>query len=224
MNTAQVVMSNVVLFQYAEGELLVMLTSDDSPSTQKTTAWRLPSARVIAPQTSLTSLEQTLRHTVGLNDSDVSYREQLYTNELSVNDTSVVCISYMYLSRGTRWYKGSQQVGVFPLSALPVLSETEKSIIEYAKTRLSAKALYSSIIQYLLPQSFDLATFQQVFETVTEQSVDRRNFRKKLAQLAVIQPVSSSAKKRQPTAPEAYHFTRPDTLTIYGRSFPRKTP
>lgn len=195
------------------------MLAHSGPPKSNTPEWALPSARVAPPQTSLTSLEYTLRGTIGLSDDDVSYREQLYTSEFSAEATSYVCISYMYLSRGVRWFKGSQQVGFFPVSNLPKLSTTDRSTVDYAVQRLNAKSLYSSVIQFLLPSVFDLVQLQEVFETVTSQSVDRRNFRKKINQLKVIEPLEKTSRKKSSNEPDSYRFSRLNTLTVYQRPF-----
>ena len=209
------VASNVVLFQYSDGDLFITLVSD---TTSAKPQWYLPRTLVDRSQTSLSSLEQTLRKTIGLRDTDVTYREQLYTSEIMSNRHNTIYISYLYLSRDTRWHKGTQQVGVFPIDKLPPLSQIDKSIIDYARSRLHAKALYSTIVRYLLPDTFDLSQLQKVFETVTQQSVDRRNFRKKLTQLEVLTATSTSKSRHQPLT---YSF-KGTSLDFYAKPFPPK--
>lgn len=217
MHDSPRVLSNVVLFQCIDKQIFVMLCSQQSPAGRPH-RWSLPSAHVPQHQTSLMSLEHTLSHTVGLRRGDVSYREQLYTSEAVNDGRASVCISYMYLSRGARWYKGSQHTGVFALDKLPPLTPSERNTIAYALSRLRAKSLYSSVVQYLIPVSFNLTELQQVFETVSGQKVDRRNFRKKILQQNVIYPIGTPSKPRQ-TEPHMYSFKKQEGLSIYPRPF-----
>lgn len=210
------VMSNVVLFQYSDGALFVTLVSDISSSKAQ---WRLPSTLVNRAQTSLPALESALARSLGLRNDDIAYREQLYTSESTSGAHSTVCISYMYLSHDTRWHKGTHQVGIFPITKLPHLSQFDKTIIDYAHTRLHAKALYSTILSYLLPKTFDLTQLQLAFETVTQQKVDKRNFRKKITQLDILTAASKSTSR---TEPLLYSF-KDTSLAFLSKPFPPKS-
>jgi len=216
MQDSPLVISNVVILQYAAGELYVTLASVGETSSTKQT-WHLPSAQIGRNQTSIESLEKGLRATLGLQDRDISYREQLYTSEFTSPAHSTICISYLYLSSGTHWFKGSHQVGTFPVSKLPRLSSADSKMIQYALDRLHAKALYSTIIRFLVPDRFNLTELQLAFETLTRQSVDRRNFRKKILTLNILQEYRT----KQPassTSPALYSFTG-SALQLFEKPF-----
>ncbi len=214
MYTPPSVVSNVVLFQYSDGNLFITLIADPSPNSQ----WHLPGTAVSRTQTSLSSLDHTLHNAIGLDNADITYREQLYTSEFAVGSHSTVCISYLYLSRDIRWRKSTQQIGVFSIDKLPSLSESDMSIIRYASARLHAKALYSTILSFLLPRVFDLAQLQQAFETITGQTVDKRNFRKKITQLDVLKPMTKDTVKKDPVL---YSFKN-SGLDFLSKPFPPK--
>ncbi len=216
MQNSPLVVSNVTLFQYSEDILSIVLTAANSPAGTLKATWRLPSTQVQRNQTSLTALETSLRSTIGLQDSDISYREQLYTSEYPTPSHSTVCVSYLYISRGTRWFKGSQQVGVFPVNKLPKLSPADRAIIRYALDRLHAKVLHSTVLQFLLPQQFDLTQLQQAFETITHQRVDRRNFRKKILALDILK-----ANKKATNRIESVRYSfKSSTLVLLDKPFP----
>ncbi len=218
MQYGPLVISNVVIFQYSAGSLSVLLTSDGTAPNGRPN-WHLPSAPVGQTQTTLTSLETTLRTTIGLQDADISYREQLYTLEWATSNRTTVCVSYMYLSRSIRWLKGTQQVGVFPIDKLPRLTQDNQTILRYALDRLHAKTLYSTILSFLLPKDFDLTELQQAFEAITHQHVDRRNFRKKFLALDVLkEKPRKQAKQSQPTI---YSFNQ-QALEFLAKPFPMR--
>lgn len=216
MYVAPSVVSNAVLLQYSDGELFITLVADTAAKPQ----WRLPGVAVNRTQTSLSALDHTLHTTVGLHREDITYREQLYTSEFMFGSYSTVCISYLYLSRDIRWSKSTQQIGVFPIYKLPVLSEADSSIIRYALSRLHAKTLYSTITSFLLPKVFDLTQFQRAFETITQQKVDKRNFRKKVQQLDILTTYKQNSSAKEPLL---YSF-KDTSLAFLPKPFPpRKT-
>lgn len=217
MYRAPEIISNAVILQYADRQLFVTLVTDSNSEEVATKSlWRLPWTRVADGATSLGNLETTLRSTMGLMSADINYREQLYTTESVLNSHSTFRISYLYLSRGIRWHKGSHHVGIFPITKLPPLSEEDRRILHYAIERLHAKTLYSTIPAFMLPTVFTLNDFQDVFETITGHSVDRRNFRKKIESLAIVTPVAKSSKKNVSST-----YTLKDShLTLFDKPFP----
>jgi 8-oxo-dGTP diphosphatase len=218
MYTPPSVHSNVVLLQYAAGVLYVTLTTPTVSSGKA--VWQLPTAPVTSSQTSLLALETSLRSTIGLQDSDITYREQLYTTEGLANNKASLCVSYLYLSRTTKWHKGTQQVGIFPLKKLPALSESDATILRYAIDRLHAKTLYSTVIRFLLPTIFDLNELEDAFVTNPRQTVDRRNFRKKFLALDVLK--SAPKNKQPPQSITAQYSFKRTSLEFLQKPFPIK--
>lgn len=218
MNQAVIATTAAIILQYLDGALHVMLIADGHYD-QAPTQWKLPSTTIAGGQTSFSSLEHYLRQAVGFHARDIHYKEQLYTMEYAIEQQSILCVSYLYLSRGIGWYKGAQSSRVFPIDKLPRLNKSDTTLLRYALDRLHAKTLYSTILTFLLPETFTLTDLQQAFETVTKQSVDRRNFRKKMLALDVL-----TAEHSAPSAGEAhrYHFTDTDHLAFLTKPFSPK--
>ncbi|HSW88446.1 MAG TPA: hypothetical protein VLG12_04755 [Candidatus Saccharimonadales bacterium] len=57
------------------------------------------------------------------------------------------------------------------------------SIIAYALQRLRWKIEYTNVVYSLLPEMFTLSELQKVYEIILGQSLDKRNFRKKILSL-----------------------------------------
>ncbi len=211
------VIASAVPFHYVDGELLVALVSHRADDTE---SWRLPSTTVTSPQTSLQALEHTLTSRYGLSLDTVRYREQLYTFEASSHAGSMLCISYIYLSHELVWRPSAEHIGLFPVSKLPTLPDSDRVILDYALDRLKAKAVYTTLPAFLLPPKFDLGAYQRVFETLSHTTVDRRNFRKKLRALDVIKPIATAStnKKSAASAPELYRL-RSRQLTVLPKPF-----
>lgn len=206
-----------VILQYSDGKIYLTLTAKQSGGNNIN--WQLPSSPVFQGHTSLSSLSHQLKQAIGLKDDDVSYREQLYTTELVQDGQTSAQICYLFMSRGAKWHKGEDQVGLFPIDRLPKLSDDDAAIARYALDRLHAKTLYSSIVSFLLPIAFDLNDLQQAFETITRQSVDRRNFRKKMLSLNVLQETRVATG----TKPAEYSFKHP-SLVLFDAPFKQLPP
>lgn len=201
-----------VILQYSDGKIYLTLTSDQTSGNNVN--WQLPSSPVFQGHTSVSSLSHQLKQTIGLKDDDVSYREQLYTTETVQDGQTSVQICYLFLSRGAKWHKGENQVGLFSVDRLPKLNDTGTAIVRYALDRLHAKALYSSIAGFLLPVEFDLNDLQRAFETITRQPVDRRNFRKKILSLNVLKETRGAIGAN----PAEYSF-KSSGLTLFDTPF-----
>lgn len=212
MESPLTAISNVVIFQYIGKQLYITLVRDDSHK------WSLPSTRILPGQTSFMSLEHELRTTIGLKASDIQYKEQLYTQESVRGGRATLCVSYIYLSRGTNWHKGSEQIGLFPIRRLPKLAAINGTTIHYALERLHAKALYSTVLSFLLPKEFTMLTLQESFETVTGKPVDRRNFRKKMNDLDVLNK-QNKTKQVHNARTHLYSFKDADKLLLYSKPF-----
>lgn len=75
---------------------------------------------------------------------------------------------------------------LFAIDALPQLAFDHKKILNHALQRLKYKLESTNIAQYLLPPTFTLTELQKVYEIVLEQSIDVRNFRKKLDKIGIV--------------------------------------
>ncbi len=217
MNSGPQVVAKAVPFHYIEGQLLVALTSLTDKNPRK---WELPGTSVYSSHTSLGALEQMLRTECGLTSQNVRYREQLYTFERPSEDLlqrNTIYVTYLYLSPELLWHKGARHIGLFPVDRLPHISHLDQDSITYALERLKSKALYTTLPAFLLPKIFDLHAYQQIFETLTGMTVDKRNFRKKLQSLAILHPTTKqSSHKRGETM--LYQLNDP-TISLLSRPF-----
>jgi 8-oxo-dGTP diphosphatase len=69
---------------------------------------------------------------------------------------------------------------------LPKLAFDHKKIVEYAIQRLKWKMEYTNVAQYILSKKFTLRQLQDVYETILDQQIDVRNFRKKIEKLGLV--------------------------------------
>ena len=82
-------------------------------------------------------------------------------------------------ARAARWW---------PVAHHPALAFDHDRILAYAVERLRNKLEYTTVGFQLLPRRFTLTELQQVYEAILGRSLDKRNFRRKLALLGLLKP------------------------------------
>jgi 8-oxo-dGTP diphosphatase len=78
-------------------------------------------------------------------------------------------------------------VSWFGMQELPQLAFDHARILRKAHERLAAKLDYSTIAFQFMPESFTLTELQQVYELILSEAIDKRNFRKKILALELIE-------------------------------------
>ncbi len=81
----------------------------------------------------------------------------------------------------------SADVGWFDVDTLPTLAFDHEKIISVARDRLTAKMDYSTVGLMFMPEEFTLSEVQSLYETVSGGSRDKRNFRKWLLGLGIVE-------------------------------------
>ena len=76
----------------------------------------------------------------------------------------------------------------FPVEALPALTGDHPEILAYALRRLRYKLEYSAVGFQLLPENFSLSELQQTYEMILGETLDKRNFRRRMLQAGIIEP------------------------------------
>ncbi len=137
------------------------------------------------------------------------FLEQLYTFGplgASACDLSVAYYALVSLSQRTFPPKGSGAWTWMPVSAVSRLSDGERPVLLKALERLKGKVRYQPIGFELLPPKFTLSQLQNLYETVLERSLDKRNFRKKILSMDLIQPLGEFQREVAHRAARLYRF------------------
>lgn len=122
------------------------------------------------------------------------YLEQLYTfgDPERYPNARVITVGYFALIRSddlTLSYDSDmniQQVNWQPVYNLPPLAFDHKEILNHALKRLRARLEYTTIAFQLLPKKFTLTELQKTYELILDKQLDKRNFRKKMISLGIL--------------------------------------
>jgi 8-oxo-dGTP diphosphatase len=148
------------------------------------------------------------------------YLEQLYTFGAPHRDPRerVISVAYYALAplRGLMLMAGSDAADAawHDIDALPKLAFDHAEIVAMARERLRAKIEYSTLGLMFMPRSFTLSEVQGLYETVSGQPRDKRNFRKWLLSLDVVEETGEMRAEGAHRPAKLYRRTSPSEVTI----------
>jgi 8-oxo-dGTP diphosphatase len=82
----------------------------------------------------------------------------------------------------------------FGMQELAELAFDHQETLKLAHQRLVAKLDYSTIAFGFMPKAFSLSELQQVYELISREPVDKRNFRKRICSLNLIRETGRERK------------------------------
>lgn len=150
------------------------------------------------------------------------YLEQLYTFGGTDRDPRerVISVAYYALVSSDELQQqpvaasDAAEVAWFPFDDLPDLAFDHDQIIAQAHNRLVAKLDYSSIALQFMPNDFTLSELQSVYETLLNDELDKRNFRKRILSLDIIEETGETKRNGKHRPARAYRSRRPDRVEI----------
>ena len=154
--------------------------------------WAFPGGLVATGESLDQAAQKELRERTGLKNV---YLEQLYTFGKPERDpaTRVVSVSYLALvphRKGSLIHSEKYAaVRWFPTSHIPSLAYDHSQVARLALYRLRSKLQYTNIVFSLLPSEFTLGELQEIYESILRRRLDRRNFRKKILALELLNPL-----------------------------------
>ncbi len=184
---------DVVIFTLRQGDLRVLLVRRRRPPYEG--MWAIPGGFIRSDETLEAAATRKLEEETGLRDV---YLEQLFTFGHPQRDPRdrVITIAYMAVMPATNvvpradgeFQTGAQNVRWWSIYDLPPLAFDHEDILRYALTRLRYKLEYTAVGFELLPEQFTLTELQTAYEIVLGESLDKRNFRRKILSAGIIEP------------------------------------
>jgi 8-oxo-dGTP diphosphatase len=187
-NEKHSITTDIVIFTIREDKLKVLLVKRKyDPYKDK---WAIPGGFVRTNESLEDAAKRELEEETGLKEL---YLEQLYTFGEPKRDPRgrVITVAYFALvnSEGIGLRAASDAVSAewFPISKLPALAFDHKEILDYAIKRLRWKFEYTTVAFSMLPKKFRLSELQSLYEIVFDKQFDKRNFRKKILSLNILE-------------------------------------
>ena len=172
--------------------------------------WALPGGLIQDEESLDAAAGRILNEETGVADV---YLEQLYTFGQPDRDPAgrVVSIAYFALIHAAgielRTQPKYADVHWWPCANLPPLAYDHDAVAAYARQRLEWKLAYTNIVWSLLPRRFALTELQKVYEAVLGRQLDKRNFRKKILSLGLVEPIGETAMRGAHRPAMLYRFT-----------------
>jgi 8-oxo-dGTP diphosphatase len=179
---------DLVIFTVNEGKLkLLLVKRAEEPFAGY---WSIPGGFLQRGESLEEAASRVMTEKTGVNEV---YLEQLYTFGKPDRDPRARIITVAYFAL-IPWKKliqpGSRKVADLTWQAiddLPRLAFDHHEIVDYAVNRLRSKAGYSNIVYGLLPEQFRLSDLQKIYETIINEKLDKRNFRKRILATGLLQ-------------------------------------
>jgi 8-oxo-dGTP diphosphatase len=212
-----------VVFGLGDGDLQVLLIRRAlEPFAGR---WALPGGFVQMTETLEEAARRELLEETGMTRV---YLEQLYTFGDADRDPRdrVITVAYYALTKQVEHQvdagTDASSAAWYPVAELPPLAFDHKRIVAVALERLRGKVRWAPIGFELLPPKFTLSELQQMYEVILGAALDKRNFRKKIHSMGLLEETEEMRRFRGRGRPaRLYRFDRKryQELTRQGFSF-----
>lgn len=212
--------TDAVLFAMKEKELLVRLVKI-AGNEYFPNHFGLPGGLMDPKENGEEAVKRNTETKAGISSTKI-YFEQLYTFSDVNRDPRgrVVALAYMGLLSyenlsDKESNDSSTQKWVTVKEALRMkLAYDHNQILQTAIIRLKARITYTTLIQKIMPKEFTLTELEKTYESILNTEIDKRNFRKKILGLKVLEemPYKQSGVKFRPA--QLYRFKKKDVVEL----------
>lgn len=198
-----------VVFGLDDDDLKVMLIQRDlEPFAGR---WALPGGFVNVGEAVDRAARRELTEETGMQRV---FLEQLYTFGAPGRDPRehVVSVAYYALVRlsdhRVQAATDARDAAWFAIDDVPSLAFDHQKILKVAHDRLKGKVRYQPIGFELLPSKFPLRMLQHLYEVVLERDLDKRNFRKKILSMGLLEELDEIETDVSHRAARLYRFDK----------------
>jgi 8-oxo-dGTP diphosphatase len=200
---------DVAVFTVTDGRLAVVLIRRAAwPHAGK---WALPGGFVGIDESLKRAAWRELREETGLK---AGYLEQLGAFGRPDRDPRerVITVVYIALTAAERLElaagSDASDVRLFCLDELPELAFDHGRIVQHAAERIRERLDTEAVARRLMPECFTLAELQRACEAVGGSPIDKRNFRKRLTALDLVEPTGQLRRDGAHRPAQLFRVTR----------------
>jgi 8-oxo-dGTP diphosphatase len=196
-----------VVFGMDEGDLKVLLIKRGLEPFQG--KWALPGGFVRMEESLDEAARRELEEESGIRPSHL---EQLYTFGEPGRDPRgrVVTVAYFALVKlsdhRVHAATDAKEAAWFSVWDTPKLAFDHAEVLGTALQRLKGKVRYQPIGFELLPPKFTLTQLQRLYEVILERELDKRNFRKKILAMDLLEELDEVEQDVSHRAARLYRF------------------
>ncbi|KRD11608.1 NUDIX hydrolase [Flavobacterium sp. Root901] len=180
---------DAIVFGYQNSQLYVLLIQQKFGSANS--YWALPGGLVKNDESLKEAVKRELKEETNV---DVDYFEQLFTfgDDVARDPRNrVVSVAYFALVDPSKLEikadSDADKVQWFKIEEVPELAFDHNLILQKAIERLKAKLTYEPIGFDLLPKEFLFSELENLYCTILEKEIERRNFRKKILSFGIVE-------------------------------------
>jgi 8-oxo-dGTP diphosphatase len=201
---------DAIVFGYTERQLNVLLIKQKFGALKN--QWALVGGFVKDDETLNEAVSRELQEEAGIK---VNYLEQLYTFGDDITRDPrfrVVSVAYFALVNSTELVpkadSDAEDAGWFSINDLPKLAFDHDEIVRTAHKRLQSKLTYQPIGFDLLPKEFLFSELENLYCTILNKEIDRRNFRKKILSFGIIEETEKFGNISKGRPAKLYRFNK----------------
>jgi 8-oxo-dGTP diphosphatase len=212
---------DAIVFGYANNELNVLLVKQKFGETKN--QWALVGGFVKDEETLTEAVNRELKEETGIK---VNYLEQLYTFGDDINRDPrfrVIAVAYFALVNSTKLVltadTDAEEARWFSINKLPKLAYDHEKILQVAYQRLKNKLTYQPIGFDLLPKEFLFSDLENLYCTILEKEIDRRNFRKKILSFGLVEETAHFSPKKSGRPAKLFRFNKQKYNQLHQQGF-----
>jgi 8-oxo-dGTP diphosphatase len=212
---------DAIVFGYQNNQLYVLLIQQKF-GTQET-YWALPGGLVKNDESLQDAVKRELKEETNIT---VNYFEQLYTFGDDVfrdPRNRVISVAYFALVDSSKLKakadSDAENAQWFKIDKIPVLAFDHTIILAKAIERLKAKLTYEPIGFDLLSKEFLFSELENLYCTILEKEIDRRNFRKKIISFEIIEETDRFSPVKSGRPAKLFRFNKQKYNVLLKKGF-----
>ena len=212
---------DAIVFGYQNNQLYVLLIQQKF-GTQES-YWALPGGLVKNDESLQDAVKRELKEETNIT---VNYFEQLFTFGDDVfrdPRNRVISVAYFALVDSSKLKakadSDAENAQWFNIDEIPVLAFDHTVILSKAIQRLKAKLAYEPIGFDLLPKEFLFSELENLYCTILEKEIDRRNFRKKIISFEIIEETDRFSPVKSGRPAKLFRFNKQKYNALLKKGF-----